>query len=171
MIFGFSNHTPNLHKCCELGSGNGYLASVLASVVEDCEVWVTDDDDHADLMRRTVEKNRGMGLIKGAEERVKVVRLLWGEDDLGETFDFIFGTDVVYRDHLHAPFLSALCTHLSPTGTAIVGVCMSDTSVSFFDKLREAGFVYERMDDAVMPEEMRGDMFALLAIERDVKSG
>ena len=133
-------------------------------------MWVTDDDDHADLMRRTVEKNRGTGLIKGGEERVKVVRLLWGEDDLGETFDFIFGTDVVYRDHLHAPFLLALDAHLSPSGTAIVGVCMSDTSVGFFNKLREAGFVYERMDDAVMPEEMRGDMFGLLVIEREDKT-
>ena len=126
-------------RTCEFGSGNGYLASVLASAVEDCEIWVTDDEGHQDLMHRTVEKNIKLGNIKGTPGRVKIARLLWGEDDLGTKFDFIFGTDVVYRDHLHDPFIKALDMHLAMKGSALVGVCMSDTSPQFFTKLRKAG--------------------------------
>ena len=43
---------------------------------------------------------------------------------------------------------------------------MHDTSASFFKKLTERGFVYERLRDELMEEKYRGLLFGLFAIEK-----
>jgi predicted nicotinamide N-methyase len=150
-------------RCLELGSGNGWLAAVLASVVVDCEVVVTDTKEHLPLMEKTVVTN--LDKIPGDKNRVSCAELLWGEQTLPGKFDFIFGTDVAYRDYLHVPLIDCLKTHLSKEGSAMIGVCMHDTTTHFFDRLKEQGLVYERVRDELMPERYRGQLFAMIIIE------
>ena len=152
-------------RCLELGSGNGYLSAVLASLVPDCKVTVTDTEEHMNLMKKTIQDNKEF--IENCDERVEVKVLMWGEEG-GERdeYDFIFGTDVAYRDYLHNPLIDALQASMGSKSTALIGVCMHDTTVTFFEKLEARGFVYERLRDEIIPEKFRGVIFGLFAIER-----
>mmetsp|Transcript_29869 Transcript_29869/g.34701 ORF Transcript_29869/g.34701 Transcript_29869/m.34701 type:complete len:263 (-) Transcript_29869:2413-3201(-) len=180
-------------KALELGSGNGLLSCCLASTVGDLldELVVTDLADHLDLMRQTVNANSHFLTLQTDEkenkdrednsnlENVKcyVTEHTWGEFDdistqsklLGK-FDFIFGSDVAYRDYLHDPLISSL-DRLSHENTIIlIGVTMTDTKPIFFSSLRKAGFRYERIPDHLMSEEFRGATFGLFVIQRDRKT-
>ncbi len=153
-------------RCLELGSGNGWLSVVLAILVKDCTIHITDDEAHLPLMSETIENNKH--LIEDIS-RVKVEKLLWGVTEApSEKYDFVFGTDVAYRDHLHDPLIKALRQCLKRDGTCLIGVCMSDTTVQFFDKLTTSGFRYERLSDLCMPKEQRGPTFGLIVVEWDV---
>jgi len=166
----FLNDAPHLKAtltnktCLELGSGNGWLATVLGSIVT-ADIICTDTAEHVPLMQSTITTN---ATVLRAPDQVTVQELLWGAQTLpdGATVDFIFGTDVAYRDYLHDPLIKCLSQHLKPTGTAIIGVCMHDTSVAFFDKLGKGGFVYERIRDDKMPERYRGMLFGLFVIQK-----
>ncbi|GMI47404.1 hypothetical protein TrCOL_g3665 [Triparma columacea] len=153
-------------RCLELGSGNGFLGAVLASTVDDCTVTVTDTEEHLELMRRTVEENKKF--IVNCDERVKVEKLMWGEEGEGggEKYDFVFGTDVAYRDYLHTPLIDALTAHMGKGSTSLIGICMHDTTVKFFEQLEARGFVYERLRDCMIDEKFRGTIFGLFAIEK-----
>ena len=155
----------------ELGSGNGYLGCVLAAVTDGSTfpVVITDVGEHLALMRSTVARNEGT--VKDCASRVQVEELLWGNGNGGTkerlgTFDLIFGTDVAYRDYLHAPLIETIDELLAPGGTCILGISLCDTTPSFFDKLEEKGFRYEKVNDELIDPKFRGDMFALIVIER-----
>ena len=109
----------SMSRVLELGSGNGYLAAVLSSIVHDCSVVVTDTAEHCPLITRTFESNSAH--IPDWQSRVNVKELIWGKDkDLG-IFDFVFGTDVAYRDHLHDPLITALQDHMGENSVALIG--------------------------------------------------
>jgi len=89
---GYLQRTLKGGRCLEVGSGNGWLSCVLAAVVPSCTVVATDTKEHVPLMRGTVEKNEeGGGRLEEGRGRVTAEELLWGEQELGGTFDFIFG--------------------------------------------------------------------------------
>jgi hypothetical protein len=50
--------------------------------------------------------------------------------------------------------------------TALIGICMHDTTVKFFEQLEARGFVYERLRDCMIDEKFRGTIFGLFAIEK-----
>lgn len=61
-----------------------------------------------------------------------------------QKYDFIIGSDVAYRDHLHAPLISSLLHFSHEHTVSLIGITMNDTKPKFFDSLLEAGFRYER---------------------------
>lgn len=182
-------------RAIELGSGNGLLSCCLAAVIGDVldTLYVTDLADHLDLMKQTVlanphilrlENDCNNGIknelsVKNHNnnnttccEPVKchVMKHAWGEFELSgplsKKFDFIFGSDVAYRDYLHEPLISSLL-HFSHEHTiSLVGVTMTDTKPIFFKSLREAGFRYDRIADHLMSEEFRGTTFGLFVITK-----
>jgi len=156
----------------ELGSGNAFIGMLLSVIVPSAKVFVTDIGEHVQFMEDTLQLNRDQLDF----DRISVAEYNWGDAvvpaRLGghSKFDFIFGSDVAYRDYLHSPLVEALKL-LSHQGTKIlIGVTMHDTSVSFFDKLIENGFRYTRLHDSVMDEEFHGKMSGLFFIERWPKS-
>lgn len=68
-------------------------------------------------MNKTLDDN--CKILENPDRTINVKSLMWGGDNLNEKFDFIFGTDVVYRDFLYHPFLTCLTHHLSKKGTAL----------------------------------------------------
>mmetsp|Transcript_14494 Transcript_14494/g.26826 ORF Transcript_14494/g.26826 Transcript_14494/m.26826 type:complete len:206 (-) Transcript_14494:98-715(-) len=146
----------------ELGSGNGYLSVVLSTVVKDLNITCTDTPSHLPLISKTFSEN---SLSSSPSRTITVSSLLWGAETLPSTFDFIFGTDVVYRPHLYLPFLSCLKSHLSPLGTAIIGICMTDTTSGFFEECKRANFRYQRVSDSKGCDGMKGVTFSLYVIE------
>ena len=104
---------------------------------------------------------------------VILVEHKWGELDStnsnthnNKQYDFIFGTDLAYRNSLHGPLISSLL-HFSHKHTlCLIGVTMTDTQPIFFDRLTEAGFRYEKLADHLLQREFRGGNFGLIAIQR-----
>ena len=81
-------------------------------------------------------------------------------------YDFIFGTDLAYRNSLHKPLIASLL-HFSHQHTiSLIGVTMTDTQPVFFDLLTQAGFRYERLADHLIEKEFRGVNFSIIAIQK-----
>jgi len=81
-------------------------------------------------------------------------------------FDFIFGSDVAYRDHLHVPLIASIDKFSHEQTLSLIGVTMNDTKPIFFQKLVVAGFTYDRIADHLIAEEFRGTTFSLFVIRR-----
>ena len=174
-------------RAIELGSGNGYLSVCLAAIAGDLlsELVVTDLADHLPLMKKTLERNSHLvDVEEGGEGRstnderpiAMVTEHKWGVNEKEESsavcrkkFDFIFGSDVAYRDHLHSPLIASLDSlshENTDTSLILIGVTMQDTKPSFFKALSDAGFRYERLPDHLMEPEFRGTTFGLFVIQR-----
>lgn len=191
-----TTNTTNTTKirAIEIGSGNGLLSCCLAAVVGDLidSLYVTDLEDHLQLMRQTVLANSHIvKLNQNDDENVRfdtiddrnssndnagnsvncyVMECDWGKDvssgPLADKFDFIFGSDVAYRDYLHEPLISTLLKLSDKHTISIIGVTMTDTKPKFFTSLWEAGFRYERIPDCFMSREFRGTTFGLFVIQK-----
>lgn len=118
-------------KALELGSGNGLLSVCLAAVVRDAnlihELVVTDLDDHLELMNKTLNANRHIIRVDKSHDGNKPFSIVrehrWGEFDneKREKFDFIFGSDVAYRDWLHAPLIESLNFYSHEESVILIG--------------------------------------------------
>ena len=153
-------------RALELGSGNGLLSVCLGAAANDLisELMVTDLDDHLDLIQRTLDDN------KNIFQNFNVVEHKWGDfaKFKEEKFDFIFGSDLAYWD-LQEPLIQSLNYFSHENTISLIGVTMHDTKTSFFSRLRENGFIYDRIPDHAMSGEFRGTTFGLFVI-RKVKS-
>jgi hypothetical protein len=81
-------------------------------------------------------------------------------------YDFIFGTDLAYRNSLHDPLISSLLNFSHQHTLCLIGVTMTDTQPIFFARLTDAGFRYEKLADNLLQREYRGGNFGLIAIQR-----
>jgi len=80
-------------------------------------------------------------------------------------YDFIFGSDVAYRNL--GPYLIQSLLQLSHEHTiCLIGITMIDTKPSFFQALNKAGFTYDRIADHCLAPEFRGTTFGLFVIRR-----
>lgn len=180
----------------ELGSGNGFLSVCLLALATNHrirlkELVVTDFADHLPLMVNTLKANphvwnhlRVIGVDDAtATEAIEnqtqtigtaaiVAEHVWGEypqnDHIihNKKYDFIFGTDLAYRNSLHEPLIASLL-HFSHEHTiCLIGVTMNDTQPVFFDSLTKAGFRYEKLADHLLEKEFRGSNFGIIAIQR-----
>lgn len=168
----------------ELGSGNGLLSVCLAAVAGDLigKLVVTDLDDHLNLMEKTMRANSHIVKMDMDEDEDEskgnnvshkrpmtvVKEHRWGEfePDDDEKFDFIFGSDVAYRDFLHEPLIQTLLRYSHEGTISLIGVTMLDTKPQFFTQLKENGFTYVRLPDAQMAPEFRGTTFGLFVIQK-----
>uniref|UniRef100_A0A7S0CHL5 Calmodulin-lysine N-methyltransferase n=1 Tax=Proboscia inermis TaxID=420281 RepID=A0A7S0CHL5_9STRA len=141
---------------------------------------ITDFSDHLPLIEKTLEANPS--IIEDAKARnmdIEVVKHEWGifptcgDDDESrnvlcrdETFDFIFGSDLAYRSTLHEPLIKSLKRFSHDKTVILIGITMNDTPSSFFDKLSDAGFSYERLNDCLMDPKFRGQTFGLFAVQK-----
>jgi hypothetical protein len=152
-------------RALELGSGNGLLSVCLGAAADDLisELMVTDLHDHLELIQRTLDDN--LNIIQSG--RYNVVEHKWGDFEKfqGEKFDFIFGSDLAYWD-LQEPLIKSLKYFCHLNTICLIGVTMHDTKPSFFSRLRENGFMYDRIPDHAMSGEFRGTTFGLFVIRK-----
>jgi predicted nicotinamide N-methyase len=109
--------------------------------------------------------------------KVLVAEHLWGEFEpatssmqsdimTNRKYDFIFGSDLAYRNSLHKPLISSLVKFSHRHTLCLIGVTMTDTQPVFFDLLTEAGFRYEKLADHLLEREFRGSNFGIIAIQK-----
>ena len=159
----------------ELGSGNGFLSVCLLAALSTNKnvlqkLVVTDMADHLTLMQSTIDSNSYV--YKSGSVDVSVEEHAWGsfEDNVsneGQQYDFIFGTDLAYRDYLYEPLISSLLRFSHDHTVSLIGVTMTDTRPKFFDMLREAGFRYERLADHLLEGEFQScTSFGIFVLQR-----
>jgi predicted nicotinamide N-methyase len=163
----------------ELGSGNGFLSACLLALLKGHigNLVSTDLADHLDLMNQTLEANKH---LVSSQDKVKVMEHKWGEftpaedDDSLEArvnsgvqkFDLIVGSDVAYRPFLYDILIESLLRFSDNNTIILLGVTMKDTTPTFFHKLHDAGFSYNRVADNQMPLEFRGTTFGIIVVKK-----
>jgi ribosomal protein L11 methylase PrmA len=158
----------NKVRVLELGSGNGILSVCLLAMAREYidTLIITDCADHMTLMEATLEANQH---LLGDYVNVQLKEHEWGnfENDIGdERFDLIIGTDVAYRPYLYDVLISSIANYSHSKTVSLIGVTMQDTTPAFFEKLKNAGFRYTRLNDLYMPINFRGTTFGIFIIQK-----
>lgn len=83
-----------------------------------------------------------------------------------KTFDFIFGSDIAYREYGYLPLIASFQKLFHQNTVGLVGITMVDTKPKFFQLLSEAGFTYNRLADHLMAPEFRNSTFGLFVIQK-----
>eukprot|EP00934_Nitzschia_sp_Nitz4_P006983 Nitzschia sp. Nitz4//scaffold201_size42423//16500//17150//NITZ4_007373-RA/size42423-processed-gene-0.21-mRNA-1//-1//CDS//3329541329//6973//frame0 len=162
-----------VERVIELGSGNGFLAVCLLKACPALkQVVVTDTEEHLDLIRSNLKANG----FSSDNSQVHVQEFVWGKGPLADQtpelgpFNLIIGSDLAYRDELHDPLIQAILdvdvSRTNRSCVTLLGVTMNDTKPIFFDKLTEAGLIYERLADHLLEPKFRGTNFGLFSIQR-----
>lgn len=106
---------------------------------------------------------------------VIVAEHMWGEfpsnkptnhDIHNKKYDFIFGTDLAYRNSLHNILIASLVQFSHQHTLCLIGITMTDTQPVFFDLLTKAGFRYEKLADHLLERQFRGSQFCIMVIQR-----
>jgi predicted nicotinamide N-methyase len=94
-------------------------------------------------------------------DRVRIRRIDWKRDRLGEKFDLILGADVLYDreqwEHLE-PFWRA---HLCTAGVVLLGEPGRQTGEMFDDWIRSRGWLMERSEQRVSTRELPIRLFRI----------
>jgi len=133
------------------------------------------------LIRQTLQANAHVT----ENQDITVIEHQWGkfskreEDSSGSSiercvkegsiqFDLIVGSDVAYHEDLYDILIASMRQFSHDNTLALIGVTRKDTKPGFFTKLEEAGFLYERLADHLLPVEYRGPIFGLFAVRRNI---
>ncbi|PRQ33423.1 putative lysine methyltransferase, S-adenosyl-L-methionine-dependent methyltransferase [Rosa chinensis] len=122
-------------RVIELGAGCGVAGFGMALL--GCDVVMTDQVEVLPLLMRNVERNtsRITQMNPGSESfgSVQVAELNWGNEDhiraVDPPFDYIIGTDVVYKEDLLEPLLQTIFALSGPKTAILLGYEIRSTSV------------------------------------------
>lgn len=134
----FSSSNLTGKRIIELGSGCG-LAS-LGMALLGCHVVATDQIGVLPLLLRNVERNMARAKHSPSESpslgplgTIEVAELDWGNEEhirgLNHPFDYIIGTDLVYKEHVLEPLLATLLALAGPTTSIILGYELRSSTV------------------------------------------
>ncbi|GAB2219941.1 hypothetical protein Drorol1_Dr00007582 [Drosera rotundifolia] len=142
--------TGRLHlqgkRAIELGSGCGLVGCIAALL--GAQVVLTDLPDRLRLLRKNVETNLGLGVMRGS---AMVRELIWGEepdpDVLEPLADYVLGSDVVYSEAAVEDLLATL-TQLCGTHTTVflAGELRNDAVLEYFLVAAMEDFLVGRVD-------------------------
>ncbi|CAL1366905.1 unnamed protein product [Linum trigynum] len=122
-------------RAIELGAGCGVAGFGMALL--GCDVISTDQVEVLPLLMRNVERNTQRIVqseqSSGSFGSISVAELDWGNEEhiraVEPPFDFIIGTDVVYKEHLLEPLLQTILALSSPKTTILLGYEIRSTNV------------------------------------------
>jgi len=115
----------------EIGAGIGVVGVIIASLGH--RVTITDyNEDALQFALANVCKN----LNPEKKRSVIVKRCDWKDPQLQEeTYDFIVGSDILYREEDFEPLLKLFNSHLKQTGEVILAEGIRKTSLKFLNEL------------------------------------
>ncbi|CAB4313231.1 unnamed protein product [Prunus armeniaca] len=120
-------------RVIELGAGCGVAGFGMALL--GCDVVTTDQVEVLPLLMRNVERNTSRITQMNSDSfgSIEAAELSWGDRDhiraVGPPFDYIIGTDVVYKENLLEPLLQTIFALSGPKTTILIGYEIRSTSV------------------------------------------
>lgn len=111
----------------EIGSGLGLVSIVAATLGHD--VTMTEYNPHA------LNFSRANALLNQCPDLI-VAELDWNNPQLGGTFDYILGSEVVYHEKNFQPLLNLLNKYLKPDGEIYFCEGIRKTSMEFFNQMQ-----------------------------------
>lgn len=114
----------------EIGAGGVGLPGLVARGCGARRVLQTDyHDESLALLVRNAERNGYAGLVEQA-------RADWRDfPDLGQPFDIVIGSDVLYERTLHDPLLAVLPGLVAPGGTLLLSDPLRPQSLAFLERV------------------------------------
>ncbi|KAJ1977474.1 Methyltransferase-like protein 21B [Dimargaris verticillata] len=119
-----THHIPlSGHRCLELGAGSGLVG--LAAWLHGAKVTLTDLPEALPHLRcnvlpnirRHCAPNDKANSHQLSQKDIAVRELVWDDpnrNDLGQRYDYIFGSEILYLPHLHHTLLQVLQVHAAP---------------------------------------------------------
>ncbi len=120
----------------ELGAGMGITGLFMAAWGN--KVLLTDNNEDALLFTRVNI------LLNDLQNNASVMKLDWANPELGQQFDFIVGSEIVYDRNTFRYLIDIFRKHLKPTGTIFLAEGLRSGRQSSFFELLEKHFRYER---------------------------
>ncbi|KAL6195828.1 hypothetical protein ACLB2K_031446 [Fragaria x ananassa] len=122
-------------RVIELGAGCGVAGFGMALL--GCDVVMTDQVEVLPLLMRNVERNTSRITQKNSASEsfgsVQVAELSWGNEDhiraVDPPFNYIIGTDIVYKEDLLEPLLQTIFALSGPKTAILLGYEIRSTSV------------------------------------------
>jgi predicted nicotinamide N-methyase len=111
----------------ELGAGVG-LPGIAAAAVGARVVQTDRDDDALSLCRRNAERNRLEVVSRVAD---------WAEWPAGDRYDWIIGSDILYRMSLHDQLRSIFETALPSSGKLLLSDPIRSSSLKLLERLEQ----------------------------------
>eukprot|EP01103_Thecamoeba_quadrilineata_P015278 TRINITY_DN4774_c0_g1_i1.p1 TRINITY_DN4774_c0_g1~~TRINITY_DN4774_c0_g1_i1.p1 ORF type:complete len:203 (+),score=33.81 TRINITY_DN4774_c0_g1_i1:3-611(+) len=146
-------------RVLELGSGTGLIGIILALL--GAEVIVTDLKPLLPLIEKNINANV-------SNSKIKVKELNWGEDvsEFEPPFDFIVGSDVVYREETFKLLIKTF-SDLSNEETVIflAHELRERKEIQFFDLLRKK-FTLQKIPDSSLDETYRSEDIGIFRIKK-----
>ena len=113
----------------EIGSGMGITGIVASSFGH--HVTLTEyNSDALNFARANAEKN-----LSSTNAELEIVKLDWNKPNLEESFDIIFGSEIIYNDKDYQPILGLFKRFLKPGGEIILAERVRKTSIEFFRQI------------------------------------
>lgn len=154
---------PRCHRALELGCGVGFTG--LAAMVAGLAVTFSDQSPAAVQMAQENAARNGFpnapGMVFG-----------WEQPPTGSgTWDFLFGSDILYDRSAHLPLLIALQQLLAPGGIVWIGDAGRANAALFAESAATAGWSVRLYDQRLLPTRSFEQLkFRLLVLERPSRS-
>ncbi|KAG0570528.1 hypothetical protein M758_6G162500 [Ceratodon purpureus] len=179
----FSRAKLQNKRVVELGAGCGL--SGLGMALLGCEVVVTDQVEVLPLLLRNTERNMGRAKYSASEYShlgpigsIEVAELNWGNQEQAEAlnppFDYIIGTDVVYKEYLLPPLLESILSLAGPKTTLLMGYELRASGVKEqLEELFSRHFVIKKIPHSKMDAKYQHsniDLYIMRLIRSDAQS-
>ncbi|MBW2216296.1 MAG: methyltransferase domain-containing protein, partial [Deltaproteobacteria bacterium] len=115
----------------EIGSGMG-IAGIVASSFGHHVTLTEYNPDALNFARANAEKN-----LSSTNADFEIVQLDWNKPNLEGSFDFIFGSEIIYNDRDYQPILGLFKRFLKPGGEIILAERVRKTSIEFFRQISD----------------------------------
>jgi len=116
----------------EIGSGIGMVGIVAASFGHN--ITMTEYDKNA---LNFAKANAELNLASGSRN-LKITDLDWNDPKMNSRFDYITGSEVIYKEDAFAPLLKLFMDYLKHGGEIILAETVRKTSMDFFRQAKES---------------------------------
>lgn len=115
----------------EIGCGTGVVGVVASSFGH--RVTMTEyNPDALNFARANARAN-----LTARDPGLEIIELDWSKPRLEGLFDYIIGSEVIYKEKDYQPILKLLKTYLRPSGEIILAEGVRKTSMEFFRQMSE----------------------------------
>ncbi|HDZ89779.1 MAG: methyltransferase domain-containing protein [Deltaproteobacteria bacterium] len=116
----------------EIGCGMGVVGVVASAFGH--RVTMSEYNPHAlNFARANARVN-----LAADEPNPKIVQLDWGHPHMDGMFDYIIGSEVIYKEEDYQPILKLINTCLRPSGEVVLAEGLRKTSMEFFRQVSDS---------------------------------